>query len=90
MKPYRYYTDLVVQNVLVVQVFITMFGGAMVELHRPEVGTASYKVDSTTDEVERWVGDSIVYSCLVVMVVALVLLMREARMDAQERKAKAR
>ena len=90
LKPYRYYTDLVVQNVLVVQVFITMFGGAMVELHRPEVGTASYKVDSTTDEVERWVGDSILITFLLVMAVALVLLVREAQLDSQERKAQAR
>ena len=90
-KPYRYFTDMVVQNVLLVQVFVTMFGAAVAQLHRPDGGDAAVVASSgSSDVIDDVVGNGILYSCIAVMLVATACLAREYRLDAADNKRKKR
>ena len=60
----------------------------MAQLHRPEAGTADYHDTTTSDIVDEAVGAGVLYSCAGVMVFAMLLLLREYRLDTLDLKRK--
>ena len=84
MKPYAFHTDGVVQNALIIQVFITLFSGVIVELYRPAAGQTSTAED---EFVSEFAGNGMLYTSIFVMLLAGFLIAREAHLDAMDRRA---